>query len=148
MLGKHWEDLVNDMAARRLPRREFVRRALALGVSVGAISAALAGREVALAQDPTPTPFPLETFNEDASVKIRYWTILGSVDGIIMNDLVRKFSEENPDIAVESLQGLTDFIQKMQAASISGTAPDVSLVRHTYVGAIYVTRHADAARAS
>ena len=133
MLVKHWEDLVNDMAALRLPRREFVRRALALGISAGAISAALAGREIALAQDPTPTPFPLETFNADASVKIRYWTILGSVDGIIMNDLVRKFSEENTDIAVESLQGLTDFIQKMQAAGISGTAPDVSLIRHTYI---------------
>ena len=31
-------------------------------------------------------------------------------------------------------QGLTDFIQKMQAAAISGTAPDVALVRHTYIG--------------
>lgn len=133
MLVKHWEDLVNDMAAFRLPRREFVRRALALGISAGAISAALAGREIALAQDPTPTPFPLETFNADASVKLRYWTILGSVDGIIMNDLVRKFSEENTDVAIESLQGLTDFIQKMQAAGISGTAPDVALIRHTYI---------------
>ena len=133
MLVHHWEDLVSDLEARRLPRREFVRRALALGISVSAITAALAGREVALAQDPTPTPFALETFNEGASVKLRYWTILGSVDGIIMNDLVRKFSEENPDIAVESLQGLTDFIQKMQAAGISGTSPDVALVRQTYI---------------
>lgn len=83
----------------------------------------------------TATPQPLETFgNANAKVKIRYWTILGSVDGIVMNDLVRKFAAENPDIAVESLQGLTDFVQKMQAASISGTAPDVALVRHTYIG--------------
>lgn len=133
MLAHQWEDLVNDLDARRITRRGFVRGALSLGISVTAISAALAGREVALAQDPTPTPFPLQTFNENASVKIRYWTILGSVDGIIMNDLVRKFSEENTDIAVESLQGLTDFIQKMQASGISGTAPDVALVRHTYV---------------
>jgi multiple sugar transport system substrate-binding protein len=51
-----------------------------------------------------------------------------------MNDLVKKFSDENPDIAVESLQGLTDFVQKMQASGISGTAPDVALVRHTYIG--------------
>lgn len=129
-----WEDLVNDLDARRLPRREFVRRALALGVSAGAVTAALAGREVALAQDPTPTPFAVETFGGgDAAVKLRYWTILSSVDGIIMNDLVRKFSEENPGIAVESLQGLTDFVQKMQSAGISGTAPDVALVRQTYI---------------
>jgi multiple sugar transport system substrate-binding protein len=84
---------------------------------------------------PTNTPQPAQTFgSESAKVKIRYWTILGSVDGIVMNDLVKKFSTENPDIAVESLQGLTDFIQKMQASGISGTAPDVALVRHTYIG--------------
>ncbi|MFO7170111.1 MAG: extracellular solute-binding protein [Chloroflexota bacterium] len=90
---------------------------------------------VSVSEAPTATPYAPETFgSESAKVKIRYWTILGSVDGIIMNDLVRKFSQENPDIAVESLQGLTDFIQKMQASSISGTAPDVALVRHTYIG--------------
>lgn len=83
----------------------------------------------------TATPQPPQTFGSDtAKTKIRYWTILGSVDGIVMNDLVKKFSAENPDIAVESLQGLTDFIQKIQAASISGTAPDVALIRHTYIG--------------
>src|SRR5262245_32277083 len=83
---------------------------------------------------PTATPYAPETFGSDsAKVKIRYWTILGSVDGIVMNDLVKKFSEENSDIAVESLQGLTDFIQKMQASSISDTAPEVALVRHTYI---------------
>ena len=88
-----------------------------------------------VAEAPTATPYLPETFGSDsAKVKLRYWTILGSVDGIVMNDLVRKFSQENPDIAIESLQGLTDFIQKMQASSISGTAPDVALVRHTYIG--------------
>jgi multiple sugar transport system substrate-binding protein len=91
--------------------------------------------EVNVATAPTATPQPAMNFgSESAKVKIRYWTILGSVDGIVMNDLVKKFSEENPDIAVESLQGLTDFIQKMQASGISGTAPDVALVRHTYIG--------------
>ena len=52
-----------------------------------------------------------------------------------MSALVRKFSEENPDIGVESLQGLPDFVPKMQAAAISGTAPDVALLRHYYIGA-------------
>jgi len=84
---------------------------------------------------PTPTPFPQQNFgSSNAKVAIRYWTILGNVDGIIMNDLVRKFSEQNPDIKVESLQGVTGFIQKMQSSAISGTAPDVALVRHTYIG--------------
>jgi multiple sugar transport system substrate-binding protein len=87
------------------------------------------------AAQPTPTPVVAQVYGSDsAKTTIRYWTILGSVDGIIMNDLVKKFSSENPDIRVESLQGLTEFIQKMQAATISGTAPDVAIVRHTYTG--------------
>jgi multiple sugar transport system substrate-binding protein len=90
---------------------------------------------VSAAAAPTATPYAPEVFGSDsAKVKLRYWTILGSVDGIVMNDLVKKFSQENPDIAIESLQGLTDFIQKMQASSISDTAPDIALVRHTYIG--------------
>ena len=84
---------------------------------------------------PTATPYPVANFgSSSAKVSIRYWTILGSVDGIVMNDLVRSFSEANPDIRVESLQGVTDFITKMEAAAISGTAPDVAIVRHTYIG--------------
>jgi multiple sugar transport system substrate-binding protein len=106
--------------------------------AAGAPTAAGAAGEptaVTVATAPTATPQPAQTFgSSSAKIKIRYWTILGSVDGIVMNDLVKKFSEENPDIAVESLQGLTDFVQKMQASGISGTAPDVALVRHTYIG--------------
>jgi len=86
--------------------------------------------------EPTATPYPVANFGSNsAKTSIRYWTILGSVDGIVMNDLVRKFAEANPDIRVESLQGVTDFIPKMEAAAISGTAPDVAIVRHTYVAA-------------
>jgi multiple sugar transport system substrate-binding protein len=100
-----------------------------------AAPAAEAPTEVTVATAPTNTPQPALSFGSDsAKVKIRYWTILGSVDGIVMNDLVKKFSADNPDIAVESLQGLTDFIPKMQSSSISGTAPDVAIVRHTYIG--------------
>jgi len=70
--------------------------------------------------NPTPTPYPVANYGaQSAKVSIRYWTILGSVDGIIMNDLVRKFAEANPDIRVESLQGVTDFVTKMEAAAIS-----------------------------
>ena len=103
--------------------------------AAAATAAPAAAATAAPAAEPSPTPVVAQVFGSDqAKVKIRYWTILGSVDGIVMNDLVKKFSDENPDIAVESLQGLTDFIQKMQAAAISGTAPDVALVRHTYIG--------------
>ena len=98
-------------------------------------AAAAATPEAAAIAGPTATPFAVANFgSSSAKVAIRYWTILGSVDGIVMNDLVRKFSEANPDIRVESLQGVTDFITKMETAAISGTAPDVAIVRHTYIG--------------
>ena len=100
-------------------------------------AAAAATPEVAAIAGPTATPFAVANFgSSSAKVAIRYWTILGSVDGIVMNDLVRKFSEANPDIRVESLQGVNDFITKMETAAISGTAPDVAIVRHTYSGPI------------
>ncbi|HEY0581010.1 MAG TPA: extracellular solute-binding protein, partial [Chloroflexota bacterium] len=102
----------------------------------GAPTTAAAGAPAAASvAEPTATPFAVAAFgSSSAKVAIRYWTILGSVDGIVMNDLVRKFSEANPDIRIESLQGVTDFITKMETAAISGTAPDVALVRHTYIG--------------
>jgi len=109
----------------------------AAGAAAAPTAAGAAGEPTAVtvATAPTATPQPPQTFGSaSAKVKLRYWTILGSVDGIVMNDLVRKFSDDNPDIAVESLQGLTDFIQKMEASGISGTAPEVALVRHTYIG--------------
>ena len=126
--------LIEAWKAGSISRRSLVTRAMALGIGAPAISAVLAGRAEVFAQEPTPTPHPPETHGSDtASVQIRYWTILGGPDGVIMNELVRQFAEENPDIAVESLQGLSDFIPKMQAASISDTAPDVALIRHTYI---------------
>jgi multiple sugar transport system substrate-binding protein len=127
-------NLIESLLSESLSRRGFVTRAMAAGLSAATVSALLAGRTDVIAQDPTPTPYAPETHGSDtASVRIRYWTILGGPDGVIMNELVRQFAEENPDIAVESLQGLTDFIPKLQAAAISDTAPDVALIRQTYI---------------
>jgi multiple sugar transport system substrate-binding protein len=103
--------------------------------AAAAAAAATATPDTSAIAGPTATPYPVANFgSSSAKVSIRYWTILGSVDGIVMNDLVRSFAEANPDIRVESLQGVTDFITKMEAAAISGTAPDVAIVRHTYIG--------------
>jgi multiple sugar transport system substrate-binding protein len=144
---------MEDRFRKALSRRELLRRAAAAtgfaaaGPLLAACGAAPApsadapaptaapAADGAAMAEPSPTPVVAQLFGSDAAkVTLRYWTILGSVDGIIMNDLVKKFAEENPDIKVESLQGLTEFIQKMQAASISDTAPDVAIVRHTYIG--------------
>ena len=122
-----------------MSRRTLFARASALGMSATAITSLLAERNFAYAQD-TPTPAPTQTpiaitSNEGAKVRIQYWTILSGPDGDEMSALVQKFSDENPDIGVDSLQGLLDFVPKLQAAGISGTAPDVALLRHYYIGA-------------
>ncbi len=67
------------------------------------------------------------------SVRLSYWTVLGNVDGIVMNDMVKKFEKEHTGISVDSLQGVPDYIQKVEAAAISDTLPDVLLVRSSYV---------------
>ncbi len=142
MAANHPQDVIQALYEGRLSRRGFIARASALGMSASVITAALS-RRGASAQDatatvaaPTPTPVvPVQHGSADAKVKIRYWTILGGPDGDEMSALVDKFTTDNPDIGVESLQGLTDFVPKMQAASISGTAPDVALLRNHYIGA-------------
>jgi multiple sugar transport system substrate-binding protein len=132
--GGELHELIRARQQGRLSRRAFITGAMGLGLSAAAAAAVLPSRRASIAQEaPTPTPIVATHGSADASVQIRYWTILNGPDNVIMNDLVRRFTEENPNIAVESLGGLTDFIPKMQAAAISDTAPDVALVRHTYI---------------
>ena len=132
------ESLAQAWRNGKLTRRMLIARASALGVSGTAVMALLSERNMAYAQD-APTPAPTQTpiaitSNEGASVRIQYWTILSGPDGDEMSALVQKFSDENPDIGVDSLQGLLDFVPKLQAAGISGTAPDVALLRQYYIG--------------
>jgi multiple sugar transport system substrate-binding protein len=138
MSASQLQELIQAWQQGRISRRSFFTGAVALGLSAAAASALASGARSAAAADPTPPPTPTpinETHGAaNASVKISYWTILSGPDGDEMNALVGKFTDEHPDIAVESLQGLTDFVPKMQAAAISGTAPDVALVRNHYIG--------------
>jgi multiple sugar transport system substrate-binding protein len=138
MREKYLRELVEQFKHGELTRRQFLSYAAALGLSATAARWALYGASVSAQETPTPeptsTPIALSS-NESASVRIQYWTILSGPDGDEMSALVAKFSEENPDIGVDSLQGLLDFVPKMQAAAISGTAPDVALVRNHYIGA-------------
>src|SRR5438552_4215557 len=85
------------------PNAPAAKPTTAAPAPAGATPTAATGLQAA----PTATPYPVANFgSSSAKVSIRYWTILGSLDGIVMNDLVRKFSEANPDIRVESLQGV------------------------------------------
>lgn len=82
----------------------------------------------------TPTPPPTAVPPTPGPARLVYWTILGNVDGIIMDELVEEFTAENPEIEIESLQGVADFEAKLQAAVLTGTGPDVTLFRLHYVG--------------
>ena len=128
------ETLIRAWFDGKLSRRAFIARASMLGLSAGAIGAWIDKRGATAQEAPTPTPIVATHGGADAAVKITYWTILNGPDGDEMNALVGKFAAENPDIQVESIQGLTDYIPKMQAAAISGTLPDVTLLRHHYIG--------------
>src|SRR5262245_43000992 len=138
MREKYLRELVVAYKHGEVTRRQFLRYAMALGLSATAARWALYGANVSAQETPTPAPTATAiavSSNESASVRIQYWTILSGPDGDEMSALVEKFSEENPDIGVDSLQGLLDFVPKLQAAAISGTAPDVALLRSYYIGA-------------
>jgi multiple sugar transport system substrate-binding protein len=142
MPANQLQELIQSFKHGELTRRQFLNYAVAMGLSATAARWALYSASVSAQETPTPEPTqtPIAaTINESASVKISYWTILSGPDGDEMSALVQKFGEENPDIGVESLQGLLDFVPKMQAAAISGTAPDVALLRNHYIGAFAST---------
>jgi multiple sugar transport system substrate-binding protein len=137
MPAKYLQGALEAVRVGQMSRRDFVKWATAAGVSAGAAYGMLRTGSV-YAQE-TPTPAPTQTpiaisSNESAKVRIQYWTILSGPDGDEMSALVQKFSDENPDIGVDSLQGLLDFVPKLQAAAISGTAPDIALLRNHYIG--------------
>jgi ABC-type glycerol-3-phosphate transport system substrate-binding protein len=141
-----YDHLRGEFLEGKYTRRQFVKMALALGISGGAISSFLAAcaptpaaTEVAPAEpaeeeEPMPTEVPAEAPAGGEKVKLIYWTVLGNVDGIIMDALVKQFMDENPNIEIESLQGVEDFEAKLQSSVLTGVGPDVTLFRLHYVG--------------
>jgi multiple sugar transport system substrate-binding protein len=116
-----------------LSRRAFMCRTLVLGISSATLPTLLANCA------PAPAAPGSATEGEEAApggetVELVYWTVLGNVDGIIMDALVQQFSAENPDIEIESLQGVEEFEAKLQSSVLTGTGPDVTLYRLHYVG--------------
>lgn len=65
-------------------------------------------------------------------VTITYWNMFGGGDGVIMNNLVKKFNDEHKDqIEVKALtQDWGQFYTKLQTAVAGGNAPDLA-ISHT-----------------
>lgn len=123
--------LMDEFLAGSYSRRQFVQLALASGLSAGAISTFLAG---CAPVGPAAGGGAASSAATGAKVKLVYWTVLGNVDGIIMDALVKQFMSENSDIEIESLQGVEEFEAKLQSSVLTGTGPDVTLFRLHYVG--------------
>jgi multiple sugar transport system substrate-binding protein len=63
-----------------------------------------------------------------AQTWVRYWHFLGASDGLIMNQMVRAFAAENPDIFVEEnvLQWGEPYYGKIAMAGAGGRSPDLA----------------------
>ena len=128
---RSYDRLRGEFLEGKVTRRQFVKLAVALGVSGGAVSSFLAS----CAPVPTaPGAAPAVPVAEGEKVKLVYWTVLGNVDGIVMDALVKQYMDENPNVEIESLQGVDDFEAKLQSSVLTGTGPDLTLFRLHYVG--------------
>lgn len=128
-----YDRLRGEFLEGKYTRRDFVKMALALGVSGSAISSFLASCAPVPAV-PSAAPAAPPAAPSGGKVKLIYWTVLGNVDGIIMDALVKQFTGENPDIEIESLQGVENYEAKLQSSVLTGTGPDITLFRLHYVG--------------
>lgn len=141
------------MKAKKLTRRDFLRMSAltATGLALAGCAPEVAKETVEVTREvevpvketeivketqvvevevtPTMAPPP-----EPGPAKLVYWTVLGNVDGPIMDEMVQEFTGENPEIEIESFQGVEDFEAKLQAAVLTGTGPDVTLFRLHYIG--------------
>ena len=62
-----------------------------------------------------------------AQTQITFWHDWGGENALIIEDLVRRFEAENPDIQVD-VQFTSDLAQKLLVAIMGGVAPDVVLL--------------------
>ncbi len=127
--------MVNERKTVKLTRRDFLRVASMSVAGLALASCRPTTTEVADRADETEGELaPSITLPEIGPTSLVFWTVLGNVDGIVMDEMVQGFRREHPDIQVESLQGVEDFEAKLQAAVLTGTGPDITLYRLHYVG--------------
>ena len=81
---------------------------------------------VAAAQD---TPEPEVTELGSGGTQITFWNGLSGSDGVTLNQMLKQFVKENPDISVRTeIIDWNSLYPKLQAAFVAGQPPDVFLL--------------------
>ena len=86
---------------------------------------------VAVAQD---TPEPEVTELGSGGTQITFWNGLSGSDGVTLNEMLKQFVKENPDISVRTeIIDWNTLYPKLQAAFVAGQPPDVFLLHASEV---------------
>lgn len=85
-------------------------------------------------EEPAPEPTPIVAELGSGSIKISFWSGLTGSDGTTLNEMLAKFSAENPEYAIthEIIPWATVYT-KLQAAFVAGNPPDMFLLHATEV---------------
>lgn len=110
----------------KLPKL-FVICAILAGVLAGCAPAAT---PTVAAVEPTTSVEPTQAATEAPEtepVNLTFWFNWEGINADVMNDLVNRFNEQNPDIVVESVfQPYADIMTLYQTSIVAGTTPDVA----------------------
>ncbi|MBI5668650.1 MAG: ABC transporter substrate-binding protein [Chloroflexi bacterium] len=112
-----------------MAKRTFPMGALFVTVLALAFAFSLSITPLVAQDNPTPTPIVAEAGS--GGTQIVFWNGLTGSDGVTLNEMTKKFAEENPGYSVRTESMVWDVLyQKLQAALVAGDAPDV-VVMHT-----------------
>lgn len=77
----------------------------------------------------TPSPTPIVAEFGEGQIQLVYWHGLTGPDGVTMQEMVRQFVSDNPDISVRiEAMPWNIYFDKLLAAMVSGNPPDVFII--------------------
>jgi len=102
-----------------------------MALSLLALLPVVGAQDATATPTPAPSPTPVVADAGTGATSITFWNGLTGSDGVTLNAMTQKFTEENPDFTVHTESMVWDVMyQKFQAALVAGEAPDV-VIMHT-----------------
>ena len=116
-----------------MSRRSYVLSFVMVALIIVAFSLMTVVNTTVAQDEPTATPAPTATpivaELGTGGTHISFWNGLTGSDGVTLNEMLAKFTEENPDISVTVEMIIWNTLyQKLQTAFVAGTPPDVFLL--------------------